>query len=171
MLIANVNNTRSLSTMEVIELTADNSMSNDINDLRNAHNQTFRFNPVNLKDFSTTFTQLRFYCHKPGHTTIHLHTLDTALGKSVLDYFMLKTNTRPKACGSFETYADDNSVLAGQCLNWVGGRWAGLSITANRIYNFPFYISGQRHYGVIGTRLECDDQGQGNSGVWEIFVR
>ena len=165
MMIANVTTNESITTKEAQFITADEFMSNDINELSNAQNQWFRLNPLKLNDFNTVFTQWRFYCHKKNHT-IHLSTTLP----SVWNYFMLNTIVKPKSCGSFIKYEDDNSILAASCDRWVNRAW-GYTLVADRLYKFPFYIEGECHFGLSGGRLECDDIFGGYVGVWKIFVR
>ena len=173
MLIANINTTNSLSSKEVAKLTSDESMSNNIGELHKAPKENFRLNPVYLEDFSATFTQMLFYCHKPGGNTIHLYTEYRGNDYvSIPAYFMLKTNTKPNACGSFRRFSDDTSTLSKSCDEWGGKTWGGLSDTGNRLYNSPFYIQSTNRFSLYGNHLQCDDgDGNGNAGVWKIFVR
>ncbi|XP_027043373.1 uncharacterized protein LOC113671396 [Pocillopora damicornis] len=73
-----------------------------------------------LKEF-TNFTQLRFYCSKPGVRTLNLVTALNSTGEAVVQYFSGQTNVQPDACGSFIRLDDDNSKLAQSCHRWGKG--------------------------------------------------
>lgn len=165
MLIANISIPRPITAQEAIKITDRSLISNDISQLDQVASGRFRLYPTKLDDFDSKFNYLWFYCNKPKiGRTISIRTIK----KEVLDYFMKKTVTRPRACASFERDTNvDNSRLAIQCGLWdSGGKWS------SGLYIFPFYKPGSYHYGLSGSRLECDDQdlGGGVYGVWKIYV-
>ena len=65
------------------------------------------------------FTQLRFLCRKkiPGRT-FHIVTKRNILGELAVQFFSARINSIPKACGSFSSMADDNSIMAKNCSKW-----------------------------------------------------
>ena len=98
MLIANITLPRQISSTEAIKLSSIELLSDDIGQLNRVSTGRFRFNPVRLADFDTSFQYLHFYCKKPGGGTISI----TTLTKDVLDFYMLKTDSKPAACSSFK---------------------------------------------------------------------
>ena len=129
------------------------------------------------------FSQLRFYCRADHpNRKFHIRTLNTKSGFLVADYFATSLSTGPKACGSFERYADDNSVLANNCFHWGSH---GLDGNENSAYGDGsqdtgemleslIYISNKERfrYNVHQKDDLCDgSDNPGNKGVWRIFVQ
>ena len=131
------------------------------------------------------FTQIRFQCFKtnPGRE-VDLATANNISGYKVVDYFIGKTNTsRPEACGSYEYFASDTSLLKGNCGLWGGGnKWSRPHVSLeDRLYSVPFRVFGQYNFVPYKldnkSRWECDDNiGSGlptveDDDYWKIYVR
>ena len=138
-----------------------------------------------VADFAVRFpfTQMRFYCHANfPNRTFHIRTLNVNSGPLVAQYFHGSTSTPPVACGSFERYPDDNSILAGRCYSWgpsgtnanensAYGDGTGSStelleklIFITDWYYFSFNVENQNDL--------CDNNSNNEGqGEWKIFVR
>ena len=124
------------------------------------------------------FDTLRFQCRKdnPGRT-VHIKTSSTP----VLDYFTARTNTKPRASGSFSRFADDSSYVAANPTMWgyTGGRYqtdtwsCDCSEDDNRLHDHAFFVLNSWHWIVGGgDRWECDDfASPARKGYWKVFVR
>lgn len=132
------------------------------------------------------FTQIRYFCHKKSTGRIfHIMTKRDPKGESVLSYFIEDPRVQPKACGSFQTFPDDNSTLAANCDKWGNDgdstecdKWGYYKNKYNsRIYNDPVLWDGKHYVNFLKTSsLACDDSrhspyrlSQGDT--WQIFVR
>ena len=127
------------------------------------------------------FTQIRFKCNK-GDKKIDIVTTNDAKGRAVVDYFTLKSKSRPEACGSFDSYA--GSELAKNCSSWgdevdgvADGKWGleGIIDGDVRLYGWSTFIFPKYYFamGGIHSFFSCDDRLLGNdvAGTWRIFVR
>ena len=134
-----------------------------------------------LKEF-TNFTQLRFYCSKPGVRTLNLVTALNSTGEAVVQYFSGQTNVQPDACGSFIRLDDDNSKLAQSCHRWgkgnndifYVGKW-GRGRFQTRLIDFPIFEYSALRWSLYhhSGKFDCDDKGGAAipGSFWQVFVR
>ena len=139
----------------------------------------------NIADFRKQypFTQMRFYCHANEPNRIfHIRTLNVNSGPLVADYLDKTIPNGPKACGSFERYADDNSVLANSCFHWDSygldgdensAYGDGSQNTAELHENFIYISNYERFRYNVEEKLDlCDGtDNPENLGVWKIFLQ
>ena len=143
----------------------------------------------NLRE-KMNFTQLRFLCRKkiPGRT-FHIVTKRNILGELAVQFFSARINSIPKACGSFSSMGDDNSIMAKNCSKWgyESGKyhidtWSLKSIQVNhRLVDHASFIYVETHWIInVDGRWECDDYKHTKGAVkyaisagdfWKIYVR
>ena len=143
----------------------------------------------NLRE-QMNFIQLRFLCRKkiPGRT-FHIVTKRNTLGKLAVKFFTAVTTVIPKACGSFSSMGDDNSIMAKNCAKWgyedgkyQVDKWSrGRLKVSNRLINFVSFIMGKAKWIIgINGRWYCDDFIYNKGAVqyvisagdfWKIYVR
>ena len=136
------------------------------------------------------FTQLRFLCRKknPGRT-FHIVTKRNTLGKLAVKFFTAVTTVIPKACGSFSSMGDDNSIMAKNCAKWgyedgkyQVDKWSSGKVPViNRLVNFVSFIKGKARWLISNKgNWDCDDNQYNKSAVqdaisagdfWKIYVR
>ena len=144
----------------------------------------------NLRE-KMNFTQLRFLCRKkiPGRT-FHIVTKRNILGELAVKFFTALINSIPKACGSFSSMEDDNSIMAKNCSKWgyESGKfqidkWSFEPVLVNeRLVNHVSFIEENVVWLInqIHSRWECDDYKYAKGAVqyaisagdfWKIYVR
>ncbi|XP_032222202.1 fibrinogen beta chain isoform X1 [Nematostella vectensis] len=132
----------------------------------------------------TSFTQMRFYCHKQGvGRTLHIITTPDSKGKAVVDYFSAKTDALAFACDSFTEGTGNNAMLTGRCQKWgrdksgaqyVGVWGHGFKLDETwRMYDHPMYEAHMYHVILRNGYHNCDDTGstETNGDSWETYVR
>ncbi|EDO40613.1 predicted protein [Nematostella vectensis] len=132
-----------------------------------------------LKSF-IGFTQLRWRCRKQSvGRTIDIMTANNSSGARVLVHF-LDGVTFPDACGSFVRLPEDDSILTRNCAKWGSngtlpeGEWGKNGLGGPlRLYNYPFFWSGNFTFSCINSFWYCDDAGsdQNANDFWELYVR
>lgn len=134
---------------------------------------------------AVNITQLRFYCFKKEQgSLVHVMTKNNSAGYRVLDYFLVKANTRAAACGSFVTFPDDNSTLSQNCARWGhNGEYAEVNEWGHyshngewRLYREAIRWIGQRSFSLSPFKqFWCDDEANQNpvspGDTWEIYAR
>ena len=143
----------------------------------------------NLRE-KMNFTQLRFLCRKkiPGRT-FHIVTKRNILGELAVKFFTARINSIPKACGSFSSMEDDNSIMAKNCAKWGYesrkyqiDKWSLESTQVNhRLVDHASFIGSETHWIInLDGRWECDDYKRTTGAVkyaisagdfWKIYVR
>ncbi|KAL9987343.1 hypothetical protein ACROYT_G001633 [Oculina patagonica] len=146
----------------------------------NSNKQYLFRNGFNQLKIDMGFTQIRFYCFKKKRgRVIHIVTNKDVKGANVVKFFTSSDTLRP-ACGSFTSFADDNSTLANNCGNWGSPAntniWGHQSfLTDNRLYKRPFLWPYEHYFAFTGSPLNCDDDlnefDMSLGDIWQIFVR
>ena len=128
------------------------------------------------------WTQMRFYCWAPHpNRTIHIRTLNTNEGPLVTQYYISHTSTPPKACGSYEYYPDDDSLLNEnpmKCKQLVLGK-AGIfgdrTFNKDEIWEKFIYIDNFVYFkfnAADNSTDLCDSkENPTGQGIWKIYVR
>ncbi|EDO27321.1 predicted protein, partial [Nematostella vectensis] len=132
-----------------------------------------------LKSF-IGFTQLRWRCRKQSvGRTIDIMTANNSSGARVLVHFLDRVMF-PDACGSFVRLPEDNSILTRNCAKWGSngtlpeGEWGKYGLRGPlRLYNYPFFWSGNFTFSCKNSFWYCDDAGsdQNANDFWELYVR
>ena len=146
----------------------------------NSNNQFLFRDGFNQLKNDMGFTQIRFYCFKKKRGRVfHIMTNKNSKGADVVK-FLTKSNTMPRACGSFTRLQDDNSSLAQNCDKWgypTRDRWGHRdNLKDNRMFykaiTWPFNRLF-RFYGNSNSPLNCDDRNDAMSlgDTWQINVR
>ena len=143
----------------------------------------------NLRE-KMNFSQLRFLCRKkiPGRT-FHIMSKRNILGELAVKFFTALINSIPKACGSFSSMEDDNSIMAKNCSKWgyESGKyqidkWSHVSLQVNhRLVDHVSFIHREANWIINHDgRWECDDYMHAKGAVqyavsagdfWKIYVR
>ena len=144
------------------------------------------------------FDQLRIYCFKKAVGRVfHIKTALNDLGEAVVHsntiprFELGDLGYQPIACGSFETFNDDTSVLSKNCNKW--GETSKGVFEVNRWSRFS-YFGDSRFYQLVAkieyihtvrmftmpqkVMFSCDDHGNylekaplSRGDVWKVFVR
>ena len=143
------------------------------------------------------FDQLRFYCFKKTVGRVfHIKTALNQLGEAVVQHYTVMdvVSDQPKACGSFEVFNDDTSVLSPNCSKWgrpsselfEQDKWGSYRADGRRrmfycLAQIGFSHSVQMRYYSNAAFYSCDDPIAQNGQLfpkplsigdtWKVFVR
>ena len=137
------------------------------------------------------FDQLRFYCFKKTVGRVfHIKTALNQLGEAVVQHFTVDSvneTNKPKACGSFEVFKDDTSVLSQNCSKWGQtsegfgqDKWGSPHGNAEARMFYRLAVIEQSHSVQMFLSYSCDDPLHGHTPVrkplsigdtWRVFVR
>lgn len=148
------------------------SLSDDLLKLNTVQRNNFLLTGEGLRELQSIihFTQIRLYCYKPSvGSTVHIFTRDDSLGRSVVNFLTGISDSRPRSCGSYQRFSDDDSEIAKSCHDWDQEKWDGGILRNDRMHR-PMFIGYEYHFDVADF---CDDCYPGSTpiGTWEFYVR